>query len=121
MLALVPQGAARPAASGQFTMQAVGRSLSDWHGRAGQLVTARTVAIFRYACPYCTAELTEQDDALFCTREGRRYAQDAGIWRLLRRERVAELQPFLETDGQGHGGAGWGAPAPSHCPAPPFP
>src|SRR5437879_11858038 len=96
MLALVPQGAARPAASGQFTMQAVGRSLSDWHGRAGQLVPARTVAIFRYACPYCAAELTQQDEALFCTREGRRFAHEAGIWRLLSRERAAGLRALVE-------------------------
>src|SRR5438132_3111532 len=86
-------------------MQATGRSLSDLHVRAGQLVTARTVAIFRYACPYCTAELTQQDEALFCTREGRRFAQAAGIWRLLRREREPDAIPVWM-------GTASGAPAP---------
>jgi ubiquinone/menaquinone biosynthesis C-methylase UbiE len=101
-------------------MQATGRSLSELPARAGQLVTARTVAIFRYACPHCTAELTEQDDALFCTREGRRFSHEAGIWHLLRREREVELQGLVEAYARVRDADGWGAPMSEYCLALPF-
>jgi SAM-dependent methyltransferase len=98
----------------------MGRSLSDVPAKGGQLVTARTVAIFRYACPYCTAELTEQDEALFCTREGRRFSQEEGIWGLLRRERVAECQAFVAAYARIRDAEGWGASSREYCLALPF-
>jgi SAM-dependent methyltransferase len=96
-------------------MQPMGRSLSDVPAKGGQLVTARTVAIFRYACPYCAAELTQQGEALYCTREGRPYRQDHGIWPLLQRERAAGLRPFLEAYARVRDAEGWGAPTREYC------
>jgi SAM-dependent methyltransferase len=89
-------GAFEPAAPKPKPKQPPGKNHPRLSTGAQRLVTARTVAIFRYACPHCAAELTQQDEALFCTREGRRFTQEAGIWRLLRRERAAELRPFVE-------------------------
>jgi SAM-dependent methyltransferase len=101
-------------------MQSMGRSLSDVPAKGGQLVTARTVAIFRYACPYCAAELTQQDDSLFCTREGRRFQQQDGIWRMLRRERQEQVQSFVAGYTRVREAEGWGAPSRDYCLALPF-
>jgi SAM-dependent methyltransferase len=103
-----------------LSMQSLGRSLSDVPTKGGQLVTARTVAIFRYACPYCAAELTQQDGALFCTREGRRFRQLDGIWRLLRHERQEQVQEFATGYTHVRGAEGWGAPTRDYCLGLPF-
>lgn len=101
-------------------MQPLGRSLSDVPAKGGQLVTARTVAIFRYACPYCAAELTQQNGELFCTREGRRFQPRDGIWRLLRRERQEQVQAFVAGYTRVREAEGWGAPTRDYCLGLPF-
>jgi SAM-dependent methyltransferase len=57
---------------------------------------------------------------LFCTREGRVFRPERGIWPLLRRERVAELHAFLEAYARVRDAEGWGAPTRDYCLALPF-
>jgi SAM-dependent methyltransferase len=75
---------------------------------------------FGWCCSYCSAPLEPRPFGLFCAAEGRYFATDRGVHRLLPEARRRELLPFLELDRRVRRDEGWsfdpGAPqvAPEH-------
>ncbi len=73
-----------------------------------------------WCCSYCAAPLEPRGHGLYCAAEGRWFATDHGVHRLLPDERRRELQPFLELYQRIRRDEGWkvepGLPAvaPSH-------
>jgi SAM-dependent methyltransferase len=61
-----------------------------------------------WCCPYCGAPLEEEAHGLFCAAEGRWFATNQGIHRLLSEERRRELLPFLELNQRIRRDEGWG-------------
>jgi SAM-dependent methyltransferase len=63
------------------------RSVLDWRSVAEPVV---------WCCSYCAAPLERRPFGLFCAAEGRFFATERGVHRLLPEERRRELLPFLE-------------------------
>jgi SAM-dependent methyltransferase len=62
-----------------------------------------------WCCSYCGAPLEERAHGLFCAEEGRWFATDRGVHRLLPEERRREILPFLELYQRVRRDEGWKA------------
>src|SRR5258706_15395746 len=62
-----------------------------------------------WCCSYCAAPLQEDAHGMICAREGRWFATQQGVHRLLTQERRRELQPALEVYQRVRRDEGWRA------------
>jgi SAM-dependent methyltransferase len=60
-----------------------------------------------WCCSYCAAPLQEEAHGMICAREGRWFATQQGVHRLLTQERRRELQPALEAYQRVRRDEGW--------------
>jgi SAM-dependent methyltransferase len=64
-----------------------------------------------WCCSYCSAPLTPRGSGLYCAAEGRWFASQGGVHRLLPEERRRELLPYLELYQRVRRDLGWVAEA----------
>ncbi len=76
--------------------------------------TADTLRALRFACPVCLTPLEAAAGGLCCPTDGRFYAWEGGIWRLLPPERAAAFDPFLRDYQTVRAAEGWGRPDPEY-------